>query len=152
GLLAFSIIAVAHGVLLSFFRRLGWILGAVGLAWLAAAERAYPRLAILNPLGFFWITHVGTQPVIGLGGWPRQGALAAAALGLGGWLWLAEHDFAVALAQRLRRHSRAKKVGAAVLLVGATMIIAVAATDRSTEGGDDEGWGSADAPPLSLET
>ena len=84
------LIVVAYGMLVSFFRRLGWILCL--LVWLAleVGERVYPPLRALNVKALLDVEHHGLTPLLDARAWQLHAAMAAGALVLAARLWLGD--------------------------------------------------------------
>ncbi len=102
GDIALPLIFVAYGMLLSYFRRLGWILAA--LYWLAVelAEQISPAFRIFNVKALTTVEHDGLTPIIDGRAWALHAALGAVALVLAARLWLGRGEKFVAFYDRLR--------------------------------------------------
>jgi hypothetical protein len=79
---------LAHGVLVSFFRRFGLIPYAL-LWWVVLSlERFSPLFAWLNPLSFLDLEYEGQRLVVPWGEVALHGVFAAASLALAAFLWM----------------------------------------------------------------
>ena len=126
--LALPFVFVAYGMLLSFFRRLGWVL--FMLAWLALelAERIHPALRILSVKALLDVEHHGLRPLINWRAWQIHGAMAALALWLAARLWLDRQEGFAAVYSRLRNGGKGLRIGMTlgVIAVAITTIAVVA--------------------------
>jgi hypothetical protein len=149
--LALPALCVAYGVLLSFFRRLGWVL--LALVWLAleVAERSWPALGIFNVRAMLKVEHHGTEPIVPWHAWLVHGVMAAGALAVAARLWLARQDSFAAFCDRWRSRVGLRRAGTAVaLLVAALLAGAVVGTRFDlVVSGDD---GAADDPVRTFQT
>jgi len=147
--LALSFIAVAYGLVLAFFRRLGWVL--LLLVWLALelAERVAPPLKILNIKAMLEVEHHGTQPLIDWGAWRLHGVMALAALLLAGRLWLVQPEVFTAFYQRLTGRKLVRRLA---LGLGMIALALVAVPLMVTMGQDDGSEAAADQPVRTLDT
>jgi len=150
--LALPPIFVAYGMLLSFFRRLGWILFAlVGVA-LEVAERVRPSLRVLNVKALMAVEHDGTRPLVDWRAWALHAAMAAAALLLGGVLWLTRQERFAAFAQRFRTGVKLRRAAGALVMIAVALVLGALAGTRGDLGapsGDGDGEG---ARALTLDT
>jgi hypothetical protein len=152
---AFSFMAVAYGLLLAYFRRLGWLLFA--LVWLALEllARAHPPLAMLSVQALFTFEHHGSRLLVPWGAWQLHAAMSALALAVAARLWLGGRDHAPSLLDRLRADVH---LGLRRVLVGAGLVSAALAAGFAafaTLGGDR--FGAEEAPdqarkPITLAT
>jgi hypothetical protein len=150
GDLALPFVFVAYGMLLSFFRRLGWVLiMLVGLA-LELAERIHPSLRVLSVRALFEVEHHGTEPLINWRAWQVHGVMAAVALLLAARLWLEREEGFAAFRHRLRTGGRALRVG--VGLAAAAVVVAAIAVVGPKLGSSVPQTKAADDRVLAFET
>ena len=147
--LALSFIAVAYGLVLAYFRRLGWVLFLVIWLALELGERLVPALQILNIKSMLEVEHHGTRPLVRWHAWQAHGLMAAGALLLAGRLWLVQPEGFTAFYQRLtgRRALRRLALGFGMLvlaLLAVPMMVSV--------GEDEESQVATDQPVRSLDT
>jgi len=84
---AFAALVVAHGMLLSFFRKFGFVLlGVVLWAYVGVKEIA-PSIAILDPAALLALEYEGRRLVLPWGGLLFHASLALGSLGLAWFLW-----------------------------------------------------------------
>ncbi|HVU51928.1 MAG TPA: hypothetical protein VHL80_14625 [Polyangia bacterium] len=109
-------VCVAYGLLVAYFRRLGWLLAVVIWIGLEVAERVDPRLRILNIKSLMLVEHDGTTPLVRWRAWALHAGMAAACLVAAERLWLGRQERFTAFYERL--------AGSAVLrrLAGVTAV------------------------------
>jgi hypothetical protein len=146
--LALPFIAVAYGLVLAFFRRLGWVLMLLVWLTLELAERVSPPLQILNIKAMLEVEHHGTQPLIRWGAWQLHGLLAAGALLLAGRLWLVQPEVFTAFYQRLTGHKLARRLALGLGMLVLALIAVSLMVSQGGDGGDDV----PDQPVRSLDT
>ena len=140
--LALSFIAVAYGLVLAYFRRLGWILFL--LIWLALelSERLVPALAILNIKSMLEVEHHGTRPLVRWSAWQAHGLMAVGALLLAGRLWLVQPEGFTAFYLRLRERRALRRLalgaGMFVLALVAVPLMVSVGLDEAPEVGTDQ--------------
>jgi hypothetical protein len=124
-------IVVAYGLLLAFFRRLGWILLALIAMALQLAERLHPPLRLLNVSALLTFEHHGTEPLVPWPAWQVHGALSALALALAARLWLADPDRTAAFFERWRARSSLRRVLIGLGLIAGALLAAYLIAGRN---------------------
>jgi hypothetical protein len=115
-------VVVAYGMLLSFFRRLGWVLFLVAWLVLELGERLHAPLRALNIKSLLEVEHDGTWPLVNWRAWQLHAAMAAVALALAQRLWLNQHERFAAFLERLRKRTRLRRAGVVMGLTTAALL------------------------------
>jgi hypothetical protein len=146
-------ICIAYGVLMSYFRRLGWILAA--LVWLALelAERVRPALRIFNVKSLMMVEHDGAVPLVDWRAWALHLGMAALCLAVAERLWLGRQERFTAFYDRIRASVALRRAAtlAAVGLVALVIAGAMIGDGGKPKAGDDDDKPSA-ARVLSFDT
>ncbi|HXU81443.1 MAG TPA: ABC transporter permease [Polyangia bacterium] len=121
GDIGLSFVVVAYGMLLSFFRRLGWILFLLLWLSLEVGERLYPPLRVLNIRSLLDVDHQGLTPLVDGRAWLVQGAMAALSLALAARLWLSDAGGFAGFYDQLRKQVGLRRAGVALGLLAATL-------------------------------
>jgi hypothetical protein len=112
------LIALAHGALLSFFRRLGWLLLVAAMLLLQLAERISPELRFLSPLALFDVEHHGAEPIVPWRSWAWHLAFATAVALAAARLWSSDGQGRIsALVARVRVGPRLRRLGLAAAML-----------------------------------
>jgi hypothetical protein len=119
---ALSFIAVAYGMLLSFFRRLGWILFLLTWVGLEVAERLWPPLRLLHVRALLDVDHRGLTPLLDGRAWLVHVVMAALALALAARFWLADSTGFAGFYDQLRRRAGLRRTGVVLGLLAATLV------------------------------
>jgi hypothetical protein len=122
--LVMPFICVAYGVLLSYFRRLGWLLAT--LVWIALelAEKTHPTLRILNIKSLMMVEHDGMRPLVNWRAWGLHLAMAALCLAAAERLWLGRQERFTAFYDRLRTSAALRRVGSLAAVGTVALLIA----------------------------
>ncbi len=149
---ALSFIAVAYGLLLAYFRRLGWLLFA--LIWLALSllAQVHPPLRVLNVDALFTFEHKGGDPLVPWNAWLLHAVLSAIALGYAGRLWLGGQDHLPSLLERWRAHPDLRRFVIGCGLVGAALAAGAAAVTTLGGGRADPQGPSGPRRTVTLDT
>ena len=145
---------LAYGMLLSFFRRLGWVLFMLtGLA-LELAERIHPALHILSVKALYEVEHHGTRPLVHWRAWQLHAGMGGLALLLAARLWLRRQESFAAVYDRLRNGGKLLRLGmalvvAAIAVAAITVMVRKSAPDRGASAGTGATGGEA-APERTL--
>ena len=132
-----TLVGVAHGALLAFFRRLGWVILVAVLFALQAGKSLWPELAILNLTALHQVEHVGTRPLIPWRAWLLHAALGAAALALAHRLWLTRTERFALTYERLTNSAWLRR-GALVGGLLMAVLVAVGLGTQSFDAGSAE--------------
>jgi hypothetical protein len=148
-------LCVAYGLLVAYFRRLGWLLAVFVWIGLEVAERVNPTLRIFNIKSLMTVEHDGTTPLVHWRAWALHAAMAAACLVAAERLWLGRQERFTAFYDRLagsvglRRLAAVGGVTLAVLVVVGLMLSA----GRDAPADKTKGVGETqDARVLSFDT
>jgi hypothetical protein len=125
---ALPFIVVAYGMLLSFFRRLGWILFLLTWLFLEVAERVFPPLRALNVKTLLDADHHGLTPRLDGRAWLLHGVMAALSLALAARFWLSDHEGFAGFYERLRKQAALRRVGVILGLLAAALVSAAIVT------------------------
>jgi hypothetical protein len=113
--------AVAYGMLVSFFRGLGWVLAAIVWLGLFLVERISPSLEILGFSSLAHVEHDGTTPILRWRAWLLHAGMSAVALAVAARLWLGRQEAFAAFYERLRARRRLWRVVMALALTAAVL-------------------------------
>jgi ABC-type transport system involved in multi-copper enzyme maturation permease subunit len=140
---------IAYGILLSFFRRLGWVLFMlIGLA-LELAERIHPSLRILSVKALYRVEHQGTRPLIHWRAWQLHAGMAAIALFLAARLWLQRQEAFAAFYDKLKNGRKVLRIGIALVVVAIVVTaIGVAARKSRSDAATSADGPAADTKPV----
>jgi hypothetical protein len=119
-------VCVAYGLLVAYFRRLGWLLAVVIWIGLEVAERLNPALRILNIKSLMLVEHDGTTPLVHWRAWALHAGLAALCLVAAERLWLGRQERFTAFYDRLRASVGLRRLGA-IAAVSAVVLVLVGA-------------------------
>jgi hypothetical protein len=124
GDVALSFVVVAYGMLLCFFRRLGWILFLLIWLTLEVAERLWPPLRLLHVRALLDVDHRGLTPLVDGRAWLVHAVMAAVALALAARFWLSDATGFAGFYDQLRRQPGLRRTGVVLGLLGATFVCA----------------------------
>ncbi len=141
--IAMAAMAVAYGMLVSFFRGLGWVLVVVVWLGIILAERVRPSLSVIDFASLTRIAHDGTAPILPWRTWLLHAGMSALSLAAAAHLWLGRHEAFAAFYERLRARRRLWRLGMALLL--ATGMLATVGLVKPEHGA---GKGANDDPEL----
>jgi hypothetical protein len=152
---AMQLIGLGYGVLLAYFRRLGWVLLLVSLLGLRAGAALLPALEILDPSAMTKVEHFGKVPLVPWRAWFLHAVLGLGALLLAARLWLTRADQLSAWHQRPVLGPRWRRAGLVLgAAVGLLMLVGVVIdrSDPDDEDGDGDGDGDAKTATATIET
>jgi hypothetical protein len=152
---AMQVICLGYGVLLAYFRRLGWVFLLVSLLALRAAAALLPALEILDPSAMTRVEHFGKVPLVPWRAWLLHAVLGPGALLLGGRLWLTRADQMISWHQRPVLGPRWRRAGLVLGAAVGLLILVGVVIDRSgpgDRGARKEGEGDGDTKTATIET
>lgn len=115
---AFALCVLCHGLLLSFWRRLGLIPYAIAGWIILSLERVSPSFAPLNMMNLLALEYEGRRLVMPWDELALHGAVALAAFFAAFALWMGRGEWFTALWERLRRRAWGKlSLGCATVMV-----------------------------------
>jgi hypothetical protein len=139
-------ICVAYGVLVSYFRRLGWLLAVLVWLTLEIAEKANPALRILNIKSLMMVEHDGSTPLVPWRAWGLHIGMAALSLAAAERLWLGRQERFTAFYDRLRASAALRRVG--TLAAVAAIALTIAGAMMSGGAGKPKASPADDARPV----
>jgi len=113
-------VCVAYGLLVAYFRRLGWLLAVLIWIGLEVAERVAPTLRILNIKSLMLVEHDGTTPLVHWRAWALHAGMAAVCLVAAERLWLGRQERFTAFYERLSGSAGLRRLGA---VTGVTLVV-----------------------------
>lgn len=135
--------AVAYGMLASFFRGLGWVLAAIVGMIVVLAERIRPSLQILGFASLMRVEHDGTTPILSWRAWLLHAGMSAVALAVAARLWLGRQEAFAAFYERLRARRRLwRVVGGLVLTTAVLATVGLVLPEKGTDKGASAGVAS----------
>lgn len=115
------LVSVAYGMLLSYFRRLGWLLFAAIWMALELVERFWPAAKLLNLKTVTAVEHDGLTPLINWNAWAVHAVLAGVALRVAAHLWLGRQERFAQFYEKLSNSVALRRVAGTVLVLILTL-------------------------------